>query len=425
MTTPSDAAAASPSLAPAAPRTGHLPAGFQRLVWSNLAAQSAEQLALAAAPIVAVVALGAGPGETGLLSAAQTLPFLLLSIPAGVLADRAPRRVLMSIAEALRAVALVALPILVALGALSIPLLALLGFLTATGTVAYSVAAPALVPSLVAREGLAQANSRLELARSAAFAAGPALGGALVGWAGASPAFLLAAALSAMAVVLLAGLPEPARASRPNRHFWRDLTEGASFAWTHKLLRPMMFTAVGWNLSWFILQAVYVPYAVSVLGLTPSGIGITLAAFGAGMLCGATAAPRIVRATSIGWAIALGPLVSVVAAFVMAASLLWPTPALPTLAFFLFGAGPILWTVGQTTLRQAVTPGAMLGRVSAIFMLAQSGARPIGALIGGAVGAAFGPGVCIVLAAAGFCVQAVTIVASPVPGVKELPEQAV
>src|SRR5262249_61495749 len=83
-----------------------LPAGFNRLAWSNLAAQSAEQIALAAAPIVAVITLGAGAGDTGLLQTAQTLPFLILSIPAGVLADRTSRRRGMAAAEALPALAL-------------------------------------------------------------------------------------------------------------------------------------------------------------------------------------------------------------------------------------------------------------------------------------------------------------------------------
>ena len=67
-------------------------AAFHRLAWSNLAAQSAEQTCLAAVPMVAVLALGAGAAQTGLLSAAQTLPFLLMSIPAGLLADRRSRR---------------------------------------------------------------------------------------------------------------------------------------------------------------------------------------------------------------------------------------------------------------------------------------------------------------------------------------------
>src|SRR4029434_8290902 len=83
-----------------------LPAAFNRLAWSNLAAQSAEQIGLAAAPLVAVLALGAGAGEAGLLQTAQTLPFLLLAVPAGVLADRSSRRGLMVGAEGLRVLSL-------------------------------------------------------------------------------------------------------------------------------------------------------------------------------------------------------------------------------------------------------------------------------------------------------------------------------
>jgi transmembrane secretion effector len=125
----------------------NLSPAFNRLAWSNLAAQSAEQVGLAAAPIVAVLTLGAGAGATGLL--AQTLPFLLFAIPAGVLADRTSRRRLLTASEALRVLSLVGILALVQLGLLTLPLLALLGFVGACGTVAYSVTAPALVPALV------------------------------------------------------------------------------------------------------------------------------------------------------------------------------------------------------------------------------------------------------------------------------------
>src|SRR5262249_55422062 len=147
-------------------RRAPLPPAFNRLAWSNLAAQSAEQVGLAAAPIVAVLALGAGAGETGILQTAQTLPFLLLAIPLGVLADRTSRRRLMAAAEALRALSLVAMLALAVLGLLTWPLLALLGFVGACGTVTYSVAAPSLVPALVPPAALAVANGRIELART-------------------------------------------------------------------------------------------------------------------------------------------------------------------------------------------------------------------------------------------------------------------
>ena len=147
-----------------------LPPLFSRLAGANLAAQAAEQVSLAAVPIVAVLALQAGPSEIGLLATAQTLPFLLLSIPTGLLADRVSKRRLMAVGEALRTLAFVGLLLAGALGGLSISVLAALGFVGATGTVAFSVAAPALAPTLVPRGLLAAANGRLELARSAAFA---------------------------------------------------------------------------------------------------------------------------------------------------------------------------------------------------------------------------------------------------------------
>src|SRR3954447_20065241 len=101
-----------------------LPATFNRLAWSNLVAQSAEQIALAAAPIVAVLLLGAGEGATGLLQTALTLPFVLFAIPAGLMADRMARRRLMAGAEALRAGALLGVLLLIVSGLITLPWLA-------------------------------------------------------------------------------------------------------------------------------------------------------------------------------------------------------------------------------------------------------------------------------------------------------------
>lgn len=401
-----------------------LPPAFRRLAWSNLAAQSAEQLALAAVPLTAVLLLGGDAGTTGALAVLQTLPFLLLALPLGVLADRIRRRRLMAVAEWVRAVALLAILVAAGLDLLSIPLLGLLGCVAAVGTVAFSIAAPALVPALVPRPALAAANGRLELARSLAYAGGPALAGGLVAWSGAPFAFAAAAALSAAAALLLGGPAEPPRAAGPPRHPLAEVREGAAFVWRHAWLRPIVATAVAWNISWFVLQAAYVPYAVEVLGLSAAGIGATLAAYGVGMVAGALLAPLVARALPIGRMIALGPLVSVAAAAFMTASVHWPEPALAAASLFLFGAGPILWTIGQTTLRQAATPLPLLGRVSALMTMATFGARPIGAAIGGLTGSAFGPSACVVLATLGFVIQAAVIVASAVPRVTSLPDAA-
>lgn len=398
-----------------------LPRPFHHLAWANLAAQAAEQLSLAAVPIVAVLALGAGPGEIGLLATAQTLPFLLTAIPLGLLADRWSRKWLMMVSEVLRALALVALLAAAVSGQLSISLLAILGFLGAIGTVGFSVTAPALVPSLVGRDDLAKANGRLELARSTAFAAGPALAGALVSWAGASSAFVLAALLSTSAVLMLTKLTEPARAAAAPRHPLLELKDGASLVWSSPLLRPILLTAIAWNMAWFVLQAAYVPYAVRTLGLSAAQVGFTLAIYGVGMMLGAVIAPRVVAAIPFGRAIQVGPMVSVLAAAVMLGTLWWPTGAMAALSFFLFGVGPIIWTITSITLRQTVTPIAMLGRVSALFLTVNMGARPIGAAMGGLVGEVWGEPACLWLAFLGFTVQLWIILQSRVSQLQTLP----
>ena len=402
-----------------------LPPTFNRLAWSNLAAQSAEQVALAAAPIVAVLLLGAGEGQTGLLQTALTLPFVLFAIPAGLLADRLSRRRLMAGAEALRAAALLA--ILVAdRGSAGSPCRCsrCSGFVAVCGTVVYSVAAPSLVPSLVPPQSLPAANARIELARTVAFASGPALGGLLVGWIGAGPAFGFAAALSVIAVVLLAGIHEPARAPVPRRHPLQEIREGAEFVFRHALLRPVFITQFIFNAAWFLILAVFVPYAVRHLGLSATRRRRRR------WRCTASAwwwarlpATRIMRRLPFGTVIGLGPVTGFVASAVIALTTVFPTPLLAGLGFFLLGAGPILWVISTTTLRQSVTPPRLLGRVSAINILAY-GARPLGAGVGALVGGLFGAEACLYLAVAVFGAQMLVILMSQAVSLVRQPEMA-
>src|SRR5262249_43964948 len=160
------------------------------------------------------------------------------------------------------AAALFAILAAIAFGWLTLSLLSLLGFIAVCGTVAYSVAAPALVPSLVTPDQLPAANARIELARTVAFASGPALGGVVTGWIGAAPAFGFAAALSVAAVALLAGLYEPVREIAPRRHPLHEIREGAAFVFHHQLLRPVFVTQFIFNTGSFLMLAVFVPYAV-------------------------------------------------------------------------------------------------------------------------------------------------------------------
>ena len=398
-----------------------LPPTFNRLAWSNLSAQSAEQIALAAAPIVAVLVLGVGEGRTGLLQTALTLPFVLFAIPAGLLTDRISRRILMAGAEALRATALGMILLLIWLGLLTLALLALLGFVAVCGTVVFSVAAPALVPSLVAPDQLPAANARIELARTVAFASGPALGGVLVGWIGAAPAFGVAAALSAVAVVLLSGIHEPARAAMPRRHPLQEVKEGASFVLHHALLRPVFITQFTFNTGSFLTLAVFVPYAVRHLGLSATGVGATLAMYGVGMVIGALSATRVMRRLAFGTVIGLGPVTGFAAAVVMALTTIIPTPLLAGMSFFMLGVGPILWVISTTTLRQSVTPPRLLGRVTAINILSY-GARPLGSALGAILGGLFGAEICLYVAVLIFSAQALVILLSPAVSLTRQPD---
>ena len=162
-----------------------------------------------------------------------------------------------------------------------------------------------------------------------------------------------------------------------------------------------------------MLQAVFVPYAIHHLRLAPAGVGITLAAYGFGMVIGALAAPRMMARLSLGTVVAIGPITGFAAALVMVLTIAMPSAILAGLAFLLLGAGPIVWVVSTTTLRQIVTPAPLLGRISAFSSLA-NGARPIGAALGGAVGSMFGAEVALILAALGFLAQMLLILLSPV-----------
>jgi predicted MFS family arabinose efflux permease len=325
-------------------------------------------------------------------------------------------------AELLRAFSLSVILLLLWLEQLNLTLLAVLGFLGAVGTVCFTVAAPSLVPSIVPRQKLTDANRWLELARSIAFVAGPALGGAIVGWTGASAAYVIAATLSLLAALLLLRVREPSPEHRPERHPLHDLKEGAIFVTCHELLRPVLVTAVFFNLSWFVIQALFVPYAVNSLGIDATGIGLIMGLYGVGMLVGATLVSWLSRYMSLGSMIVLGPFCGFAAAVLILLSIWIPSGFLPAAAYFLLGSGPMIWTITTLSVRQAVTPNAMLGRVSALVTTATTGAAPLGAAIGAAVAAETNIETCLALAVAGFAVQFLVIVTSRVPRLFELPE---
>ena len=198
----------------------------------------------------------------------------------------------------------------------------------------------------------------------------------------------------------------------PRRHPLQEIKEGAAFVLHHPLLRPVFITQFIFNTASFLLLAVFVPYAVRHLGLSATGVGVTLGMYGVGMVVGALAATRVMKRLAFGTVIGLGPVTGFVAAVVMALTTIVPTPWLAGLSFFLLGVGPILWVISTTTLRQSVTPPSLLGRVSAINIMSY-GARPLGSALGAIVGGLYGAEACLYLAASIFGAQALVILLSP------------
>jgi predicted MFS family arabinose efflux permease len=192
----------------------------------------------------------------------------------------------------------------------------------------------------------------------------------------------------------------------------------------HPLLRPVLLTGIFFVTAFFILQAVYVPYAIHRLGLAASGVGATLAASGVGMVVAALLAPRITRLLPFGTVLIIGPLAGLAAAMVMVLTIWVPSALLAGFSFFLLGAGPVLWAINSSTLRQVVTPGGLLGRVSAIITMTTTGSGAIGATIGALVGGSYGAETCLVVSALGFLIQAAVILTSPAPKLERQPEMA-
>ncbi|MEK9970858.1 MAG: MFS transporter [Ferrovibrio sp.] len=401
---------------------------LNRLSFANLAANGAEQLAMAAIPLMAALTLGANAETMGALSAAQTLPFLLFSLVAGIWADRMPRHLLMAGSEGSRALLLGLVPLLAFAGWLDLVSLAALGFALSACTVMFNVAAQAYLPAIVAREGLPAANAKIEFTRAAAVFLGPGIAGVIAGWTSPAWALAVSAITSALTALLLLtpimrrDLPVSAADKPPVR---QALAEGLMLVWRHPLLRAIAGCAMAWNFSWFVLMAVFVLFAVNRLGLTPAEIGMALGAQGLGMLLAALAAPAIHARLRLGHMIILGPATSLFAAFAIGAttSITDSSTAFAMLCagYFLFGFGPMLWTIGQTSLRQAIVPLRLIGRVSAIQQVATLGMRPLGALVGGLVGERFGLEAAIWLAVAGYGVQLAVILLSQMPSLVTLP----
>jgi MFS family permease len=367
-------------------------ADFMKLWTAQTVSVLGTQVSLLAIPYTAVVLLGASSLAVGALSAVEFLPFLLIGLPAGAWIDRLRRRPVMIVADAARVLVLAAVPIAYAAGALHLALLFPVALLTGAFTVFFDVAQQSYVPFVVEREQLAPANARLELSRSVAQVSGPGLGGVLVQALGAPVAILVDALSYAGSAVLLALVrrSEPAPARSAAGGMTAEIKEGLRFVFGHPLLRPILLAMAAANLAFGGVLALQVLYAARTLRLPASGIGLVLAVGYAGGVAGAFAVGPL-RAR-----LGVGRLLVGTAALFTAGTALLPlathATALPMMGggLFVVYLGVVAFNIGQISLRQAVTPERMQGRMNSTMRVVVWGITPVGAFLAGIVGEAFG-----------------------------------
>jgi predicted MFS family arabinose efflux permease len=400
---------------------------FARVWLSHSAAQFGDQIGFIALPLTASLMLAASPSQLGWINAAYSAPFVAFALFAGALADRLSRRAAMIAAEVLRLIMTAALASAALAGWLTIPAMAVCVFVAMSATVLFDISQQSYVPQLVGRDGLGAANTRLELTRSLAVIAGPALVGLVTQPLTPAGAVLIASTAYLCSLASLASISrsEVDIAPRPVGSMLRDITDGLRFVTRHRLIWPLTLCGLFWNFAWFAQVTALVPFLTNELAVSPRMIGAIFAMQGIGALLGALIAVRVQSHITLGRAIMVGPILSAVAGLlpVFASGDAWGI-ALLMASQFLIGLGPTIWAVVQLSLRQAITPDHLLGRVGATNRFMSLGMRPLGALAGGFIGEAVSLRFALAVGAAAFIACLIQIAASPIPRLRRTPSHA-
>jgi MFS family permease len=376
-----------------------------------------------ALPLVAVVVLHASPFSVGLLTAASSVAWLIVGLPAGVWVDRLPSRPLLIGTDVGRAVLTATVPVAWLLHALTMTQLVLVAFAVGTLSVLFDIGYPTYLPSVVTRQRLVEGNGVLAASESAANVVGPGVGGLLVQLVGAPVALLADAASFLVSAVSLAGIrvsgaPPGQRPAR--QRLTREIRDGLRYVRTHPLARSV---AVAGALGNFVLggyQAVIFVFLAGQVGLSPALIGALLALSSAGGLLGALAAAPLAR--RVGDARVMWAAPAVMATF----GLLVPLTGRGAAAgWYVAGGLPLsmgiaAFNVCVRSAMQISAPDTMLGRVTATARLLSRGAMPIGALGAGALAGALTPRVTLVILMALLVLVPVWLLLSPVGRVRDV-----
>ncbi len=373
-----------------------LPAGpslgpsYRRLVSASAASNLADGVFQVALPLLAV-RLTHSPTLVAGVALAMRLPWLIVALPAGALADRLDRRRTMVRVNVVRTLVIGALAAAVAAGAASLPMVYAVALVLGVGETFFDTAAQSVMPAVVPPASLSRANGRLFAVELVANQfVGPPLGGALaaaglaLAFAGSAGAYLMAAG----ALVLMAGSFRPERVGAPTR-LRADIAEGLRFLWNHRLLRTLGIMLGVSNMAFSIQVSIFVLFAVKPgpMGLTEAGFGFLFAVGAVGGVVGSWVAAPLERLLGPGRVLSL----SIVAGAAGLAVPVLTAAYIPVaLAGALLGVTAVCWNVVTVSFRQRITPNHLLGRLNAGYRLLGWGTMPVGAAIGGVVAQAAG-----------------------------------
>jgi MFS family permease len=402
---------------------------FLKLWSAETVSQFGTQFCALALPLSAVIVLHASVFEVAALNVVEFLPFVLVSLPAGVWVDRLPRRPILVVGDVARALLLLSIPIAYAFDALTIWQLYAVGFLVGIATVFFDVAYQSYLPALVDRHQLVDGNSKLEISRSGAQLGGPGLAGLVVQWLSAPVAILFDAASfigSALFIFSIRRQEHVAKAeASEGRRMRREIAEGLRYVFSHPYLKYIAACTATFNFFGSLFGAVLLVFAVRVLDLSPALIGLAFTLGNFGALAAAFTAGRVSRKfgvgrTIIGASVLGGPLF-LLPAFAPhgVAALAIIGPALLVSSFT-----NVVYNVTQVSLRQTITPARIQGRMNSVMRFIVWGTIPLGGLVGGGLGSWIGLKETLIVGGIGCCLPFLPVVFSPVRSIREMPEPA-
>ena len=397
---------------------------FRQLWAAETVSQVGTQVTLLALPIVAVTVLDATPLQMGVLTALETLAFLLIGLPAGAWVDRWRRKRVLVTADLVRAITLASLPVAYLADALTLGQLYLVAAVTGTATVFFDVAYQSYLPALVQRDQLVDGNGKLEVSRAVAQVAGPGITGVLLRVVSAPVLIALDAASFLLSALFVARIrtPDvvPDRSAR--RRLRTEIAEGLSFVVRHPLLRRIVACTGTANFFSSITGTLLVLYAVRELELSPSTVGLVFSAGAVGGLVGAVTAAPFARLVGQGRAIPLSALLLAPFALLTPLAALGPAALLLVLGQLGFSWAVVAYNVTQVSFRQRLCPPALLGRMNASVRFIVYGTMPLGGLLGGVLGSTIGVLPTLWIAAAGQALAALPVLLSPLARMRDLPD---